>query len=43
MHHPQEITELLLLVSGMAPGTDIDVYEEIKFDPTVMVERIDKK
>ncbi|KAK9279617.1 hypothetical protein L1049_013296 [Liquidambar formosana] len=40
---PVEILKKLNEMAGYAPDEEIDLYEEIKFDPTVMCEPIDKK
>ncbi|KAJ0103327.1 hypothetical protein Patl1_05823 [Pistacia atlantica] len=40
---PAEILAELNEMAGFAPDEDIDLYEEIKFEPNVMCEPIDKK
>ncbi|KAH7420842.1 hypothetical protein KP509_13G025300 [Ceratopteris richardii] len=39
---PREILEELNEMAGFAPNQEIDLYEEIKFDPTIMCEPIEK-
>ncbi|KAH7415376.1 hypothetical protein KP509_14G040100 [Ceratopteris richardii] len=39
---PREILERLNEMAGFSPNQEIDLFEEIKFDPTVMCEPIDK-
>ncbi|KAL0908829.1 hypothetical protein M5K25_023338 [Dendrobium thyrsiflorum] len=40
---PAEILTKLNEMAGFSPNEEIELYEEIKFEPTVMCERIDKK
>ncbi|XP_038701644.1 ubiquitin carboxyl-terminal hydrolase 13-like isoform X2 [Tripterygium wilfordii] len=40
---PIEILSKLNQMAGFAPDEEIEFYEEIKFEPTVMCEHIDKK
>ncbi|KAK9939265.1 hypothetical protein M0R45_015967 [Rubus argutus] len=40
---PAEILSKLNELAGYAPDVEIDLYEEIKYEPTVMCEPIDKK
>ncbi|KAL3838137.1 hypothetical protein ACJIZ3_022728 [Penstemon smallii] len=40
---PMEIMPKLNEMAGFAPDEEIDLFEEIKFEPNVMCERIDKK
>ncbi|KAF5737381.1 hypothetical protein HS088_TW13G00261 [Tripterygium wilfordii] len=40
---PIEILSKLNQMAGFAPDEEIELYEEIKFEPTVMCEHIDKK
>ncbi|GLU19083.1 hypothetical protein SLE2022_353500 [Rubroshorea leprosula] len=40
---PIEMLSRLNEMAGYAPNEEIDLYEEIKFEPTVMCEPIDKK
>ncbi|KAJ6847904.1 ubiquitin carboxyl-terminal hydrolase 12-like [Iris pallida] len=40
---PAEILTKLNELAGFSPNEEIELYEEIKFDPTVMCEHIDKK
>ncbi|XP_059665781.1 ubiquitin C-terminal hydrolase 12-like isoform X1 [Cornus florida] len=40
---PVEILTKLNELAGFAPDEEIDLYEEIKFEPNVMCEHIDKK
>ncbi|XP_044462735.1 ubiquitin C-terminal hydrolase 12-like isoform X1 [Mangifera indica] len=40
---PTEILTKLNEMAGFAPDEDVDLYEEIKFEPNVMCEPIDKK
>ncbi|XP_020574244.1 ubiquitin carboxyl-terminal hydrolase 12-like [Phalaenopsis equestris] len=40
---PAEILTKLNEMAGFSPSEEIELYEEIKFDPTVMCEHIDKK
>ncbi|KAK9283434.1 hypothetical protein L1049_011676 [Liquidambar formosana] len=40
---PVEILTKLNEMAGFTPNEEIDLYEEIKFEPNVMCERIDKK
>ncbi|XP_026444313.1 ubiquitin carboxyl-terminal hydrolase 13-like [Papaver somniferum] len=40
---PCEILEKLNEMAGFSPDEEIELYEEIMFEPTVMCERIDKK
>ncbi|KAI3916569.1 hypothetical protein MKW98_026311 [Papaver atlanticum] len=40
---PLEILSKLNEMAGFAPSEEIELYEEIKFDPSVMCEHIDKK
>ncbi|CAN4119124.1 unnamed protein product [Withania somnifera] len=41
--YPTEILKKLNEMAGYAPDEEIELYEEIKFDPSVMCELIDKK
>ncbi len=41
--HPQELYPLLHLMCGLPEGTDIEVYEEVKWEPTVMVVPVEPK
>ncbi|XP_028075103.1 ubiquitin carboxyl-terminal hydrolase 13-like isoform X1 [Camellia sinensis] len=43
MGQPTEIVTKLNEMAGYAPDEEIDLYEEIKFEPHVMCEPIDKK
>ncbi|KAF5930201.1 hypothetical protein HYC85_031074 [Camellia sinensis] len=43
MAKPTEILLKLNEMAGYAPDEEVDLYEEIKFEPTVMCEPIDKK
>ncbi|KAK1288930.1 Ubiquitin carboxyl-terminal hydrolase 12 [Acorus calamus] len=40
---PTEILPKLITMAGFPPNEEIELYEEIKFEPTVMCEHIDKK
>ncbi|KAK4789580.1 hypothetical protein SAY86_016884 [Trapa natans] len=40
---PMEVVAKLNEMAGFAPDEEIDLYEEIKFEPTVMCEPVDKK
>eukprot|EP00268_Persea_americana_P045287 TRINITY_DN460_c0_g1_i8.p1 TRINITY_DN460_c0_g1~~TRINITY_DN460_c0_g1_i8.p1 ORF type:complete len:1118 (-),score=201.66 TRINITY_DN460_c0_g1_i8:816-4169(-) len=40
---PSEILTKLNEMAGFAPNEEIELYEEIKFEPSVMCEHIDKK
>ncbi|KAK4581873.1 hypothetical protein RGQ29_025152 [Quercus rubra] len=40
---PIEILEKLNQMAGFAPDEEIELYEEIKFDPCVMCEHLDKR
>ncbi|XP_026426184.1 ubiquitin carboxyl-terminal hydrolase 12-like isoform X3 [Papaver somniferum] len=40
---PLEILKKLNEMAGFSPDEEIELYEEIKFEPTVMCEHIDKK
>ncbi|KAI3948595.1 hypothetical protein MKW92_033991 [Papaver armeniacum] len=40
---PSEILKKLNEMAGFSPNEEIELYEEIKFEPTVMCEHIDKK
>ncbi|KAK9075086.1 hypothetical protein SSX86_003405 [Deinandra increscens subsp. villosa] len=40
---PEEILTKLNLLAGFAPGEEIELFEEIKFEPNVMCELVDKK
>ncbi|KAK4743047.1 hypothetical protein SAY87_001048 [Trapa incisa] len=40
---PMEVLAKLNEMAGFAPDEEIDLYEEIKFEPTVMCEPVDKK
>ncbi|KAA8518418.1 hypothetical protein F0562_015892 [Nyssa sinensis] len=40
---PMEILTRLNEMAGFAPDEEIDLYEEIKFEPSVMCERLDKR
>ncbi|KAF9592304.1 hypothetical protein IFM89_013530 [Coptis chinensis] len=40
---PTEVLQKLNEMAGFSPDEEIDLYEEIKFEPTVMCEPIDKK
>ncbi|RWR85437.1 ubiquitin carboxyl-terminal hydrolase 12 isoform X1 [Cinnamomum micranthum f. kanehirae] len=40
---PSEILTKLNEMAGFSPNEEIELYEEIKFEPTVMCEHIDKK
>ncbi|KAF8673527.1 hypothetical protein HU200_048610 [Digitaria exilis] len=40
---PSEILEKLNEMAGFSPDQEIDLYEEIKFEPSVMCETVDKK
>ncbi|KAM7265486.1 hypothetical protein ACFE04_003169 [Oxalis oulophora] len=40
---PMEIVGQLNQMAGFAPDVEIDLYEEIKFEPSVMCELLDKK
>ncbi|KAJ6813606.1 ubiquitin carboxyl-terminal hydrolase 12-like [Iris pallida] len=40
---PAEILTKLNELAGFSPNEEIELYEEIKFEPTVMCEHIDKK
>ncbi|KAK9986554.1 hypothetical protein SO802_031505 [Lithocarpus litseifolius] len=40
---PIEILEKLNQLAGFAPDVEIELYEEIKFDPCVMCEHLDKR
>ncbi|KAI3837023.1 hypothetical protein MKW98_005356 [Papaver atlanticum] len=40
---PLEILKKLNEMAGFSPNEEIELYEEIKFEPTVMCEHIDKK
>ncbi|KAL0648523.1 hypothetical protein Bca4012_046814 [Brassica carinata] len=40
---PMDITGKLNEMAGFAPGEEIELFEEIKFEPCVMCEHLDKK
>lgn len=40
---PAEILTKLSAMAGFSPNEDLELYEEIKFEPTVMCERIDMR
>ncbi|KAI3847192.1 hypothetical protein MKX03_033299 [Papaver bracteatum] len=40
---PSEILKKLNEMAGFSPDEEVELYEEIRFDPTVMCELIDKK
>lgn len=40
---PIEILARLNEMAGFAPEEEIDLFEEIKFEPNVMCEHVDKK
>jgi hypothetical protein len=41
--HLQEIALYLCRITGLPDNTKLELYEEVKSEPTVMVERIDEK